>query len=145
MILSAAHRPLNPPFRRAPGASVRRDEVGAGICRGVFGTFCGQNVQSTPRAKTAVNSRPKAANNTSRRLRSVLFAAKKYITFRGKDRGYPCSATSENAEVAPPARCHWPRTTPARCRSRETKARLKVARNGAGLLANPRIGARFER
>ena len=48
----------------------------------------------------------------------------------GKDRGYPCSATSENAEVAPPARCHWPRTTPARCRSRETKARLKVARTG---------------
>ena len=37
------------------------------------------------------------------------------------------------------------RMTPARCRSRETKARLKVARNGAGLLANPRIGARFER
>ena len=34
---------------------------------------------------------------------------------------------------------------PARCRSRETKSRLKVARNGAGLLANPRIGARFER
>ena len=37
------------------------------------------------------------------------------------------------------------RTIPARCRSRETKARLKVVRNGAGLLANPRIGARFER
>ena len=51
MTLSAAHRPLNPPFRRA---NVRRDEVGAGICRGVFGTFCGQKVQSTPRAKTAV-------------------------------------------------------------------------------------------
>ncbi len=33
---------------------------------------------------------------------------------------------------------------PARCRSCETKARLKVVRNGAGLLANPRIGARFE-
>jgi hypothetical protein len=29
--------------------------------------------------------------------------------------------------------------------SRQTKSRLKVARNGAGLLANPRIGARFER
>ena len=37
------------------------------------------------------------------------------------------------------------RTIPARCRSCETKARLKVVRNGAGLLANPRIGARFER
>jgi len=37
------------------------------------------------------------------------------------------------------------RTIPARCRSRETKSRLKVARNGVGLLANPRIGARFER
>ena len=84
MILSAAHRPLNPPFRRAPVSNVRRDKVGKGIRRGVFGTFCGQKVQSTPRAKTAVNSRPKAANNTSRRLRSVLFAAKKYITFRGR-------------------------------------------------------------
>ena len=30
------------------------------------------------------------------------------------------------------------RTVPFRCRSRETKSRLKVARNGAGLLANPR-------
>jgi hypothetical protein len=60
MTLSAAHRPLNPPFRRAPVSNVRRDEVGEGICRGVFGTFCGQKVQSTPRAKTAVNSRPKS-------------------------------------------------------------------------------------
>ena len=44
-----------------------------------------------------------------------------------------------------PSRRGTRRTIPARCRSRETKARLKVARNGAGLLANPRIGARFER
>ena len=45
----------------------------------------------------------------------------------------------------PAEKTELPRTIPARCRSRETKARLKVARNGAGLLANPRIGARFER
>ena len=54
MILSAAHRPLNPPFRRAPVSNVSRDEVSGGFCRGVFGTFCGQKVQSTPQAKTAV-------------------------------------------------------------------------------------------
>ena len=45
----------------------------------------------------------------------------------------------------PAEKTELPRTIPARCRSRETKSRLKVARNGAGLLANPRIGARFER
>ena len=44
-----------------------------------------------------------------------------------------------------PSRRGTRRTIPARCRSCETKSRLKVARNGAGLLANPRIGARFER
>ena len=60
MTLSAAHRPLNPPFRRAPVSNVRRDEVGEGIRRGVFGTFCGQKVHHLPRAKTAVNSRPKS-------------------------------------------------------------------------------------
>ncbi|MDR3938247.1 MAG: hypothetical protein Q3X52_09580, partial [Alistipes sp.] len=54
MTLSAAHRPLNPPFRRAPVSNVRRDEVGEGIRRGVFGTFCGQKVQSTPQRKTAI-------------------------------------------------------------------------------------------
>ena len=54
MTLSAAHRPLNPPFRRAPVSNVRRDEVGEGIRRGVFGTFCGQKVQSTPRGKTVI-------------------------------------------------------------------------------------------
>ena len=54
MTLSAAHRPLNPPFRRAPVSNVRRDEVGEGIRRGVFGTFCGQKVQSTPQGKTVI-------------------------------------------------------------------------------------------
>ena len=47
MTLSAAHRPLNPPFRRAPVSNVRRDKVGGGIRRGVFGTFCGKKVQNT--------------------------------------------------------------------------------------------------
>ena len=54
MTLSAVHRPLNPPFRRAPVSNVSRDEVSGGFCRGVFGTFCGQKVQRTPQAKTAV-------------------------------------------------------------------------------------------
>ena len=44
-----------------------------------------------------------------------------------------------------PSRRGTRRTIPAGCRSCETKSRLKVARNGAGLLANPQIGARFER
>ena len=51
----------------------------------------------------------------------------------------------ERDHFAPPPRRVPRRKIPARCRSRETKSRLKVARNGAGLLANPRIGARFER
>jgi len=42
------------------GANVRRDEVGEGICRRVFGTFCGQKVHKLPRAETAVNRRPKS-------------------------------------------------------------------------------------
>ena len=50
MTLSAAHRPLNPPFRRAPVSNVRRDKVGGGIRRGVFGTFCGQKYK-VPRGR----------------------------------------------------------------------------------------------
>ena len=77
MTLSAAHRPLNPPFRRAPVSNVRRDKVGKGIRRGVFGTFCGQKVQSTPRAKTAVNSRPKSGKQHQSKTAIGTFCGQK--------------------------------------------------------------------
>ena len=74
MTLSAAHRPLNPPFRRA---NVRRDEVGGGICRGVFGTFCGQKVHHLPRAETAVNSRPKSGKQHQSQTAICTFCGQK--------------------------------------------------------------------
>jgi len=100
MILSAAHRPLNPPFRRAPGANVRRDEVGEGICRGVFGYlfaekryktpatssrlsryFWHQKVQSTPQAKTAVVLLP---------LQAIMRRFKTRFQRRGRDSARTC-------------------------------------------------------
>ena len=55
MTLSAAHRPLNPPFRRAPGANVRRDEVGEGICRGVFGYLFAEKRYKTPATMSRIS------------------------------------------------------------------------------------------
>ena len=48
MILSAAHRPLNPPFRRAPGASVKTARRMRRHLPGSFWVpFCGKKVQNT--------------------------------------------------------------------------------------------------
>ena len=63
MTLSAVHRPLNPPFRRAPGASVRPRLLAFFVGGSVFAPLFADQ---------------KAAKNTSRRLRSVLFAEKRY-------------------------------------------------------------------
>ena len=48
MALSAAHRPLNPPFRRAPGASVKTARRMRRHLPGSFWVpFCGKKVQNT--------------------------------------------------------------------------------------------------
>jgi len=49
--------------QQAPVSNIRRDEAGEGIRRRVFGTFCGQKVQSIPQAKLAVDRRPKSGGN----------------------------------------------------------------------------------
>ena len=64
------------PANRRPFRTLR-DEVGEGICRGVFGTFCGQKVHHPPRAKTAVNSRPKSGKQHQSKTAIGTFCGQK--------------------------------------------------------------------
>ena len=117
MTLSAVHRPLNPPFRRAPGASVRPRLLAFFVGGSVFAPlFADQKAAKDPpvedcdryflrkkgtklprhrrgflatfdtkKYKVPRGRRPrltadqKAANNISRRLRSVLFATQQHL------------------------------------------------------------------
>ena len=195
--------PLNPPFRRAPGASVKTARSRRRHLPGSFGVpFCGKKVQNTrdivaafsvllmakvPKPSACRFSREQPPAHVERAQQEQDFTAQKHAPFRlwrlGKQHAvcprlrtplpasrsghagcrlfsFRCKRECGGLKPLPgaivgfcasclfrthPSRRGTRRTIPARCRSRETKARLKVARNGAGLLANPRIGARFER
>ena len=71
MTLSAVHRPLNPPFRRAPGASVRPRLLAFFVGGSVFAPLFADQ---------------KAAKNTSRRLCLLSFATKRQRYPAGKNR-----------------------------------------------------------
>ena len=71
MTLSAAHRPLNPPFRRAPGASVRPRLSAFFVGGSVFAPLFADQ---------------KAAKNSSRRLCLLPFATKRQRYPAGKNR-----------------------------------------------------------
>ena len=119
MILSAAHRPLNPPFRRAPGANVRRDEVGEGICRGVFGYLFAEKRYKTPATMSRISlyflwqpthaARAETACGLCHARRRKTSVAKLKVPkpsacrFRGNNLRPALSGCSKNKTMQPPA------------------------------------------
>ncbi len=147
MILSAAHRPLNPPFRRAPVSNVRRDEVGEGIRRRVFGTFCGQKVHHSPRAKTAVNRRPKSGKEQQAKTAVVLIPLqarmRRFKTASRGDAGIlrEHGRTREHANKG----CSHVRAFGTRAsRSRQPQPKSRVSSGSARCCGTPRDRPRSE-
>ena len=113
MTLSAAHRPLNPPFRRAPGASVKTGRSRRRHLPGSFWVpFCGKKVQNT-RDDVADFSvllmakvpKPSACRFRGNNLRPALSGCSKNKTMQPpapgtRAVGCSCSAASENADFS---------------------------------------------
>ena len=136
MTLSAVHRPLNPPFRRAPGASVRprllaflsagrflrrflptkkRQRTPVADCdqyflrkkgtkhprhrHGFLATFDTKKYKVPRGRRPRLTADQKAANNISRRLRSVLFATQQHLEIPATGSGARASVSAKSVAI----------------------------------------------